>query len=287
MPIRTAARALITAAAAPALATAALATAVLVNAVLLNADAANASSPGSDTACAQVTRPITGMSAANAIHAVAANMASTCGFTISGSFEGIGFGIDGWGLQGTSSFAASGAVHLIWDDQSVITDFYRSAGHEYLRLYMAPDAGMPGSQATATLRAEWNSWGVNSNAVIKAAGTTKWVKLTAAQTRIFNTEVGFPLTSAALGVDIAKGSAEPWKLGGTKTVSGVRCTVLTDPANNSGPGYLGESLYVNPFGQPVQIRYASQDSQSVVASFGHWDAIPTLTPPASKVIVQP
>jgi hypothetical protein len=275
MPIRTAARALIAAAALAS-------SGALASTLAL----ANASSPGNDTACAQATRLIAGMSAANAIQAVAANMASTCGFTLSGNLEGIGFGIDGWGLYGTSSFAASGAVHLIWDDQGVITDFYRSAASEYLRLYMAPDAGMPGSEANATLRAEWNSWGVNSNAAIKAAGTTKWVKLTAAQIRIFNSEVGFPLTSAALGRDIAMGSAKPWKLGGTKTVSGVRCTVLTDPANNSGPDFLGESVYVNSVGLPVQIRYVSQDSQQVSASFGHWGTIPALTPPASKIVVQ-
>jgi hypothetical protein len=248
--------------------------------------AANASSPGSATACAMVTRPITNLPAAQAVRAVAANLDKTCGFTISGSFEGAGFGIDGWGLYGSSSYAASGAVHLVWDGQGVILDVYRVGGSDYLRLYMAPGAGTSGSQATATLRAEWNSWDVKSNAVIKAAGTTKWVKLTAAQTKMFNKDAGVPLSSAALGTAIAEGSQKPWKLGGTKTVNGVRCTVLTDPVNNSGPGYLGESLYVNPSGLPVKITYVSQDSQSVVSVFGHWGGVATVAPPASKVISQ-
>jgi hypothetical protein len=249
--------------------------------------AANASSPGSATVCAMATRPITNMSAAQAIRTVAANLDKTCGFTISGSFDGAGFGIDGWGLYGSSSYAASGGVHLVWDSQSVILDFYRVSSGEYLRLYMAPGAGMSGSQGTATLRAEWNSWDVKNNAVIKAAGTTKWVKLTAAQTKMFNTDVGVPLTSAALGTAIAEGSQKPWRLGGTKTVNGVRYTVLTDPVNNSGPGYLGESLYVNSSGLPVKIQYVSQDNQSVVSAFGHWGGVATVAPSASKVIRQP
>jgi hypothetical protein len=272
MPIRTAAFALIAAAA--------LASSSAV--------VASASSPGGATACAQLLRPIAGLNAAQAIRAVAANMTQTCGFTISGSFDGAGFDIDGWGLYGTSSYAATGGVHLVWDDQSVIFDFYRNGGSDYLRLYMAPGSGMPASQAATTLRAEWNGWGVTSNAVIKAAGTTRWVKLTAPQSRSFNSEVGVPLTSAALGADIAKGSGEPWKLGGTKTVDRERYAVLTDPVNNSGPGYLGQSLYVDSAGQPFQIRYVSQDGQPVMASFGHWGEVPVVTlPPASKVVVQP
>jgi hypothetical protein len=256
-----------------------------------SAAVANASGPGpvSTTICAVFPRLLANLSAAQAIRSVAAGMDKTCGFTISGSFDGAGFGVDGWGLYGTSSYAASGGVHLVWNDQSVIIDFYRTgAGREYLRLYMAPGSGMTAAQGAATLRAQWNAYGVTSNAVIKAAGSSKWIRLTAAQSRKFNANAGVPLTSAALGADIAKGSGRPWRLGGSKTVKGVRFTVLTDPVNNSGPGYLGENLYVNAIGQPTQIKYVSQDTQSVVASFGHWGGVPVeVLPAAPKIVVQP
>jgi hypothetical protein len=278
MPSRTAALSLIAAAALAASGTLGTSSAAV----------ANASGPG-PFICAQLARIITGLSAARAISAVADGMDKTCGFTISGSFDGTGFGVDGWGLYGTSSYAATGGAHLVWNDQSVIIDFYRSAaGSEYLRLYMAPGSGMTGAQGAATLRAQWNGYGVTSDAAIKAAGSSKWIKLTAAQSKKFNANAGVPLTSAALGADIAKGSGKPWRLGGSKTVQGVRYTVLTDPVNNSGPGYLGENLYVNSFSEPVQIKYVSQDTQSVVASFGHWGGVPAeILPAASKIVVQP
>jgi hypothetical protein len=210
----------------------------------------------------------------------------TCGFTISGAFEGAGFGIDGWGLYGTSSFSANGGTHLVWDNQSVIFDFYRTGGAEYLRLYMAPGAGMAAAQALLTLRAIWSFYGLTSNPVIKASAAGKWVKLTAVQQRKVNAGLGVPLTSGALGAAIARGSGTPWKAGGTTTVNGVRCVVLTDPANKTGPGYLGESIYVNAAtGLPVQIRYVSQDSQRVTSNFGSWGRIGAVTPPpAAKVI---
>jgi hypothetical protein len=246
---------------------------------------ANASGPG-DALCASLTQSVNGWTAAQAIHIVAENMADTCGFTISGDFEGEAFGIDGWGLYGTSTYGPFGGVHLVWNNQGVILDVYRVSGHDYLRLYMESDSGASASQIASELRAEWNAFGITSNAVIKAVGTTKWVEFTAAQAKKVNTELGVPLTSGALGNAIAQGSGEPWKLGGTKTLNGVRCLVLTDPVNNSGPGYLGESLYVNEStGEPVEIRYVSQDSQQVTANFGNWNHVGVLTgPPAAKVV---
>jgi hypothetical protein len=60
------------------------------------------------------------------------------------------------------------------------------------------------------------------------------------------------------------------------------------PVNNSGPGYLGESLYVNTAtGLPVEIAYVSQDSQSTTASFGHWGHVVAVNPPSAAKVVQP
>jgi hypothetical protein len=275
MPIRTAVTAAISAAAI-----------ISCSVAAANASASASGGPVSPVACASLTQSVTGHNATQAIHAVAANMAHTCGFTVSGSFEGVGFGIDGWGLAATSSYAAEGGLHLVWNAQGVINDLYRSGGHEYLRLYEEAGSGMSAGQTTVTLRATWKAYGVTSNSVIKAAGSTKWIKLTAAQQKTVNSELGLPLTSAALGADIAKGSGRPWRLGGTKTVDGVRCVVLTDPVNNSGPDYLGENLYVNAAtGLPVRIQYVSQDGQPVASIFGNWGRVITITPPpASKVV---
>jgi hypothetical protein len=244
--------------------------------------AANASTAGT-VSCASMTTSMAGLTAAQAIRTVTANMSHACGFTVSGNFDGLGFNIDGWELDGTSTYGALGAAHIVWFDQGMVLDFYRAGGGEYLRIY---EDGKPNAAPDLNVRAEWQAFGISSP-VFKKAGSAKWIKLTTAQQKKINPEFDLPLTASALASAIAQGSGKPWKLGGTKTVNGVRCTVLTDPANNSNGGYLGESLYVaTATGLPVGIHYVSQDSQAVATSFGHWGKAGAVSPPpASKVVV--
>jgi hypothetical protein len=246
------------------------------------ASVANAGVPGTHTACASIAVSVTGMSAAEAVRTVAANMSRNCGFTVSGSFDGAGFGLDGWELYGTSTYGAFGDVHIVSLDQGMVINFYRVGSAEYLRVY---EVDAPNAAPDVNVRAQLRSYGI-SNAVINAAGSAKWIKLTAAQRKTFNSTAFEPLTAAALGAAVAQGSQEPWQLGGTKTLNGVRYLVLTDPVNKSGVGYLGESMYVNPStGLPAEIKYVSQDSQQVSSSFGDWNHTPEVTaPPASKVV---
>jgi hypothetical protein len=273
MPLRSAALALVAAAALAATTGAALPGAV-----------ADASTPSAMVACASASASIAGLTAAQAIHAVAGNMPHACGFTVSGQFDGPGFDIDGWELDGTSTYGALGAAHVVWLNQGMVLDFYRAGGGEYLRIY---EYGKPNAAPDVNVRAEWQAFGI-STALVKKAGSAKWIKLTAAQQKKINPDLGVSLTASALASDIAKGSGKPWKLGGTKTVNGVHCTVLIAPVNNSGPGFLGESLYVNTAtGLPVGINYVSQDNQPVTASFGHWGHVAAVNPPPSSKVVQP
>jgi hypothetical protein len=272
MPLRSAALALIAAAALAA-----------SSGVALSGGAANATSPGTTAiACASVPSDIAGLTAAQAIHAVAQSMPHGCGFTVSGQFDGPGFDIDGWELDGTSTYGALGAAHVVWLNQGMVLDFYRAGGGEYLRIY---EYGKPNAAPDINVRAEWQAFGISA-ALGKQAGSAKWIKLTAAQQKKINPDLGVPLTASALAGDIAQGSGKPWKLGGTKTVNGVHCTVLIAPVNNSGAGFLGESLYVSTAtGLPVGINYVSQDNQPVSASFGHWGQVAAVNPPpASKVV---
>ena len=273
MPLRSAALALIAAA-----------TLAASSGVASSGGVANASTPETTAGflCASASSGIAGLTAAQAIHAVAQYMPRACGFTVSGQFDGPGFDIDGWELDGTSTYGALGAAHVVWLNQGMVLDFYRAGGGEYLRIY---EYGKPNAAPDLNVRAEWQAFGI-STALVKKAGSAKWIKLTAAQQKKINPDLGVALTASALASDIAQGSGKPWKLGGTKIVNGVHCTVLIAPVNNSGPGFLGESLYVNTAtGLPVGITYLSQDSQSVTASFGHWGHVAAVNPPpASKVV---
>ena len=262
-----------------------IAAAALIAAALISSStvAANAS-PAGPVACASVTTSVAGLTAAQVIRAVTTAMPHACGFTVSGNFDGLGFDIDGWELDGTSTYGALGAAHIVWFDQGMVLDFYRAGGGEYLRIY---EDGKPNAAPDLNVRAEWQAFGIASS-VFKKAGSAKWIKLTAAQQKKINPEFDLPLTASALASAIAKGSGKPWKLGGTKTVNGVHCTVLTDPANNANGGYLGESLYVaTATGLPVAIHYLSQDSQAVATSFGHWGKAGAVNPPPAAKVVQP
>jgi hypothetical protein len=246
--------------------------------------AANASTPSNAFACASMTQSVAGLTAAQAIHLVASEMPHSCGFRISGQFDGPGFSMDGWEVDGTATYGALGAAHVAWLNQGMVLDFYRAGGGEYLRIY---EYGKPNAAPDLNLRAEWQAFGISS-ALVKKAGSAKWIRLTAAQQKKLNPEFFVPLTASALAGDIAQGSGKPWRLGGTKTVNGVNCTVLVAPVNNSTPGYLGESLYVNTAtALPVEIKYVSQDSQPVTASFGHWGTAGVVNPPPAAKVVQP
>jgi hypothetical protein len=242
---------------------------------------ANASTASGPSMCAYLTRSVHGLTAAQAIRVVASEMPNACGFTVSGQFDGPGFDIDGWELDGTSTYGALGGAHVVWLNQGIVLDFYRVGGSQYLRIY---EDGKPNAAPDINVKAEWKAFGIASQ-LAKKAGSAKWIRLTAAQQKKLDPDLGVPLTASALASAIAKGSGKPWRLGGTKIVRGVHCTVLVAPVNNSGPGFLGSSLYVNTAtGLPVGIHYVSQDSQSVTASFGHWGAATVTAPPASKVI---
>ena len=236
------------------------------------------------TLCASVTRSVANLTAAQAIRAVATNMAHTCGFTVSGQFDGPGFNVDGWEIYGTATYGALGGVHVAWLDQGMVLDFYRAGGSEYLRIY---EYGEPNAAPDLNVTSMWQAFGI-PGAEVKMAGSAKWIKLTTAEQKKINPELYSPVTASALASAVAQGSGKPWKLGAAKVVHGVHCTALVAPVNNSGPGYLGETLYVNTAtGLPVGIDYVSQDSQSVTASFGHWDTTGGVGPPPASKVVQP
>lgn len=270
MPLRTVAVALVAAAT------------LASSAAVANASATSGPSAASGPSiCASLTRSVAGLTAAQAIHVVSSEMPQACGFTVSGQFDGPGFDIDGWELDGTSTYGALGGAHIVWYNQGMVLDYYRVGGGVYLRIY---EAGKPNAAPDINVKGEWQAFGISS-ALVKKAGSAKWIKLTAAEQKKLNPDLGVPVTAAALATGIAKGSGKPWRLGGTKVVRGVHCTVLVAPVNNSGPGFLGESLYVSTAtGLPVGITYVSQDSQSITASFGHWGAATVTAPPAAKVV---
>lgn len=280
MPLRTAAVALIATAA---LASSAGAVANASASTAYRTSGRIANQTGAYQSCLSVTRSVAGLTAAQAIKVVASEMPHACGFTVSGDFDGPGFDIDGWELDGTSTYGALGGAHIVWFDQGMVLDFYRVGGARYLRLY---EDGKPNAAPDLNVRTMWQAFGV-SRAVVKQAGSAKWIKLTAAEWKKTSRDLqGVPLTASALASAVAKGSGKPWQLGGSKTVRGVHCTVLVAPVNKSGPGFLGESLNVSTAtGLPVGIKYVSQDSQSVTASFGHWGTAAAVTaPPAAKVV---
>jgi hypothetical protein len=241
--------------------------------------AANASGYGGG--CRPSTHGIAGLSAAQAIRTVTANIPKACGFTVSGIFEGAAFG-DSWQLTATSTYGALGTAHLDWVDQGTYVDFVNVGGTQYVRLNGGTLLNNDGF---------WPSFGVTRPAVMKAAGTTKWIRLSAPAT---TAKVGWPLTASALATWVAQGSqrptATPWQLDGTATVHGIRCTVLE---NKPLPGpdnatLTPQWLYVDTAtGLPVQIGYYYQTDhkQNVETFFGNWGHAPAITPPPAAKIV--
>lgn len=254
---------------------AALAAVTAGSCAVLGATAASASG------CRPATHGIGGLSAAQAIRTVTANVPKACGFTISGIFEGAAFG-DSWQLTATSAFGGNGAVHLDWVEQGTYVDFVNTGSAEYVRLSGGTPLNNDGF---------WPSFGVTSHAVMKAAGTSKWVRLPVKAT---TAKVGWPLTASALATWVAQGAqrptATPWHLDGTATVHGIRCTVLV---NKPLPGpdnadLTTQWLYVNTAtGLPVQIGYYYQTNhkQNLTTFFGNWGHPAAVTaPPAARVV---
>jgi outer membrane lipoprotein-sorting protein len=222
--------------------------------------------------CEPATNGIAGMSAAQAIKTVTANIPKACGFTISGVFEGAAFG-DGWQLTATSTYGTSGAVHLVYVDQGTYIDFRTVGGVDYVRLSGGTVVNNDGF---------WPSFGIKSSAVMKAAGTTKWVRL---RTPAKTAQVGEPLTAAAFAAEVAQG---PWTIDGTATVHGVRCTVLESKPQPGVVGSTTQWLYVNTAtGLPVQIGYYYQTDhkQNVTSFFGSWGHAAAVTPPPVSEVV--
>jgi hypothetical protein len=238
----------------------------------------------SAASCTPATRGIAGMSAAQAIKTVTANIPKACGFTISGIFNGAAFG-DGWQLTGASTYDARGGVHLSWVDQGVLIDFRQVGGAEFVKINAGPapdDGGM------------WPGFGITSSAVIKAAGTTKWVRLPrpAAQGGLVYGVGGTPYTAAFLATEVARGSQRPsttpWRLAGTATVHGVACTVLVNKPLPGSVVLTTQWLYVaTATGLPLQIGYyyPTNHKQNVTSFFSNWGHAAVVTPPpASKVV---
>jgi hypothetical protein len=245
------------------------------------AGAVTANASGSGGGCRPSTHGVAGLTAAQAIRTVTANIPKACGFTVSGIFEGAAFG-DGWQLTATSAFGANGSVHLAWVDQGTYVDFYGVGGVDYVKLSGGTVLNNDGF---------WATFGVTSSAVMKAAGTTRWIRLSApAKTA----DVGWPLTATTLATWVAQGAqrptATPWQLDGTATVHGIRCTVLE---NKPLPGpdnamFTPQWLYVDTAtGLPAQIGYYYQTNhkQHVQTSFGNWGHVAAITPPPAAEVV--
>jgi hypothetical protein len=245
---------------------------------------ASAASVSGAAACRPHTVGVAGLSAAKTLATMVSNMAGGCGFTVSGFLLGVAVGIDGLQLYGSpTTFDGHGDLHLIQVNQGVVIDFYRIGSAEYARLY---ESDAPNAAPDVNVRGFWHAFGV-STAVINAAGSEKWVRLTPAQVKGFskNGQIPGPFASpSALAGAVIEGTGHSWKLAGTKTVGGVACTVLTQPG--SGGLYTPETLYVNTAtGLPVEVQYQSQDGQAIATKFSSWGHTSTVTaPPASKVV---
>jgi hypothetical protein len=264
-------------------AAAALAAAALAGAVT----AANAAPAVRQVTCKPHTMSVAGRSAAQIVRGLTTSMPAACGFTVSGNLEGTGFGVDGEWLDGVTTFDGHANLHVVLGFQGVVFDVYRIGTHAWARLY---EYSQPTAAPDGNVRAAWESLGVTSSRVIDAAGSTKWVSLTAAQAKLFTvgltSEIAPFETERSLAAALAAGTGRPWKLSGTEIVDGIHCTVLTDPQDIDGLN-LPETLYVNTAtGLPVAIRYASEDGTSASTTFGSWSRTRTVTPPpASRVVV--
>jgi len=219
-------------------------------------------------------------SAAQIVRTMRANIPDACGFTVTGELLGADFGIDGVTLVGRTVFDSRGHAHVVYVSQGVVLDFYRVGGADYVRLY---EYDAPTAVPDQNLRALWSEFGVSSR-VVNKAGSTKWVRLTPAQQRAFNRSdmLGMLATPSSLAAALAEGTAATWKLSGTKVVDGIKCTAITDPANNEQD--FAETIYVSDrTGLPVTVRYAVQHGRTLATGFGHWSSTPAVTRPAQVV----
>jgi hypothetical protein len=233
-------------------------------------------------ACKPHTKSVAGQTAAQVLRTLAANIPAACGFTLSGDFLGQVFGIDGLELWGVTTYDSAGHVHLGYINQGVVVNAYRIGASEYLRLY---ESASPNAAPDINVKGEWNAFGVTSNAVINAAGSTRWVKLTAAQQKKMSADDGFAGIGnpAALAAALVKGTGATWKLAGSATIRGIRCTVLSD-ATDSNKLYPAEKLYLNTAtGLPVTVRYAYQMAPQPTTNFGNWSRTAAVTAPARVV----
>jgi len=219
-------------------------------------------------------------SAAQIVRAMRANIPDACGFTVTGELLGADFGIDGVTLVGPTTFDSRGHAHVVYVSQGVVLDFYRVSDADYVRLY---EYDAPTAVPDQNLLALWSEFDVSSS-VVKKAGSTKWVRLTTAQRRAFNRSdmLGMLATPSSLAAALAEGTAATWKLSGTKVIDGIKCTAITDPANNEQD--FAETIYVSDrTGLPVTVRYAVQHGRTLATGFGHWSSTPAVTRPAQVV----
>jgi hypothetical protein len=251
------------------------------SAVMANASSARPGSKG----CTSRTQGVAGENAAQTLKTVSTNIPKACGFEISGFLLGADYGIDGVQLLGKTTFGPGGNVHLVFVDQGIVLDVYRIGGNEYVRLY---EDGKPTAKPDLNLTTMWHGYGVG-NSVIKAAGSVKWVRLTAAQRKLFNGPASYPSTigvlesPAGFAAALVKGTGEAWTLSGTKTIDGVSYTVLADPADANG-NYPAETLYVNTAtGLPAKVGYASQDGSSITTKFAAWSRTTPISAPRQVV----
>jgi hypothetical protein len=254
---------------------AAVITAAGVLASAVTADASPAAT------CRPHTSSVSGETAARAIATVAANIPAACGFSVSGSLSESAFGTDGAPLLAPAGYDGKGDLHVVTANQGVVTDFYQVGGHAYLRLY---EYDSPSAAPDPVITGLWNLYGVTSKAVIDAAGSTKWIELTAAQRKKFSIA---PFGSASsLAAAIAAGNGKPWKLGGTATVGSVRCVVLTEVINNATEFAVpAETMDVAAAtGLPVRIHFSGLNGISLYAQFSDWSHVTVTAPPSSKVV---
>jgi hypothetical protein len=232
--------------------------------------------------CRAHTRSVAAQTAAQALKTMAANIPAACGFTVSGYFLGAGFGIDGLQLDGATAYDSKGNLHLVYINQGVVIDAYRIGPSVYVRMY---EYGEPNAAPDVNVRGEWSAFGVTSNAVIKAAGSSKWVRLSAAELKKFSANGGLAGlgTPSSLAANLVKGTGVAWKLAGKATVRGVRCTVLTD-ATDSSKQFPAERLYVSTAsGLPVEVSYAHTGGGPITTNFGTWSHAPAVTVPTRVV----
>jgi hypothetical protein len=206
---------------------------------------------------------------------MASNMAHACGFTISGVMLTPGFVDNSLQFTAPAAYDAHGGTHLRYVDQGMYIDVYRTGGNEYLSMDGPSYNVVP----------QWRAFGVTSGSVIRAAGTTRWVRLTQAERKIFDNAVdgaGRIGSPVALGESLASGFGQPWHLHGVTVYRGVRCVVLTQSWVMFGqPG--STTIYVGiASGLPVAAVYGAA---SVVITFGNWGHVAVIAaPPSSRVV---